>query len=54
MDVPEQINLADVFDAFHAAARRVGLTPEALIKDIETHKEETFRKLYPALCEEAK
>lgn len=48
--VPEQLSLARLLDAFQESLKRADLATEALLNDMEAHKEETFQELYPNLA----
>ncbi|MBI4491249.1 MAG: AbrB/MazE/SpoVT family DNA-binding domain-containing protein [Chloroflexi bacterium] len=50
--VPEQVYLTRLLDAFQESLQRADLTAEALLNDMEAHKEETFQELYPNLAGE--
>lgn len=52
MYVPEQVYLTKLFDSFQESLQRADLTTEDLLSDMETHKDETFRELYPNIAGE--
>ncbi|MBI4320690.1 MAG: AbrB/MazE/SpoVT family DNA-binding domain-containing protein [Chloroflexi bacterium] len=51
MYVPEHVHLNQLFQSIQDSLRRNGVTAEDILADIEEHKEETFRDLYPKLAD---
>ncbi len=49
--VPEHIYLNRIIDNLQASLQRVDLTTEDIVADIEVHKDDTFRSLYPELAD---
>ncbi|MBI2940957.1 MAG: AbrB/MazE/SpoVT family DNA-binding domain-containing protein [Chloroflexi bacterium] len=52
MYVPEHAYLNQLFESLSESLRRANVTTEDLLADIEEHKGETFRELYPNLTGE--
>lgn len=50
--VPEDTYLSQLFAGFQESLRRADLTAADIAADIEAHKEEVFRSLYPELADD--